>query len=173
MSAAAAHHPKLILLMGVAGSGKTTLGRLLAQRLAYVFVDADDFHDAAAIARMRGGAPLADDERDAWVERLARALTQLHDQRTNCVLAFSGLRARHRRRLMGIGFATAAFMLEGSAPLLDERLSHRADHFMPAAQLPDQIATMEAVQPDERIEPLDVAAPPDVLVAALLGKLPR
>lgn len=163
--------PKLILLMGVAGSGKTTIGRRLAGRLAYSFLDADDFHSSEAIARMRSGVPLSDEMREAWIERLAAALAERCRQRQDCVLAFSGLRMRHRRRLMHIGFTTHAFLLSGEQPLLAQRIRHRRDHFMPATQLPRQLATMEPVQADEDIEAIGIDAEPDAIVATLVAKI--
>ncbi|MDY6984387.1 MAG: gluconokinase, partial [Pseudomonadota bacterium] len=123
------HVPRLVLVMGVAGSGKTTIGKRLASRLAYEFIDADDFHDSDAIARMRSGVPLSDEMRDAWIERVATALTERHRQRQNCVLAFSGLRMRHRRKLMQLGFGTLAFLLTGERSLLAQRIEGRHDHF--------------------------------------------
>lgn len=172
-SAPAEHVPHLVLLMGVAGSGKTTIGELLAARLAYEFIDADDFHDDESVARMRSGVPLGDDLRDAWVERLAAALGEHFRQRKNCVLAFSGLRTRHRRRLMQLGFRISAFLLRGSQRLLTERIEQREGHFMPATQLPRQLATLESVQPDEQIETVDIRAEPEAIVATLLAKLTR
>jgi gluconokinase len=162
--------PRLILVMGVAGSGKTTIGERLAKRLAYTFIDADDFHDSEAVALMRSGVPLSDEMRDAWIERVAAALTEHYAEQRSCVLAFSGLRTRHRRRLMQLGFATSAFLLSGSRALLAQRIGGRRDHFMPAAQLPRQLATMEAIQPDEAIEHVDIDAAPDAIAAALAAK---
>jgi gluconokinase len=157
--------------MGVAGSGKTTIGKRLAERLAYTFIDADDFHDSEAVAHMRSGVPLSDEMRDAWIERVAAALEDHQRQRINCVLAFSGLRTRHRRRLMQLGFDTSAFLLSGSQSLLAQRIGGRRDHFMPATQLPRQLATMEALQDDEGIESIDIDAEPDAIAAALASKL--
>lgn len=148
--------PRLILLMGVAGTGKTTLGAQLAQDLAYDFIDADNFHSKEAVALMRSGLPLPEELRDAWVERLHAELAARYRQGVNCVLAFSGLRARHRRRLMHTGYATTAFMLHGSREELARRLAGRHLHFMPATQLPDQLASMQPLQADERIEPVDI-----------------
>lgn len=157
--------------MGVAGSGKTTIGKRLASRLSYEFIDADDFHDSEAIARMRSGVPLTDAMRDAWIGRVAVALGERYQLRQNCVLAFSGLRTRHRRQLTQIGFDTWAFLLTGERTLLAQRIEGRHDHFMPATQLPRQLATMEAVQDDENIEPVDIDAEPDAIVDALAAKL--
>ena len=157
--------------MGVAGSGKTTIGKLLAEHLAYTFIDADDFHSKEAIARMRSGVPLSDEMREAWIERVAAALAERCRQQHDCVLAFSGLRMRHRRRLMQIGFVTHAFLLIGTQPLLAQRIRHRRDHFMPATQLPRQLATMEPVQADENIEAIGIDAEPDAIVALLVEKI--
>jgi gluconokinase len=163
--------PRLVLLMGVAGSGKTTLGRLLAARLSCTFVDADAFHSDEAIARMRQGLPLGDELRAAWIERLVLALRELYRRRVDCVVAFSGLRARHRRQLMNIGFATSAFMLTGSAQLLSQRIGQRADHFMAPSQLADQLERMEGPQRDEAIELVDIGVLPEDIIAALAAKV--
>lgn len=165
--------PRLVLVMGVAGSGKTTIGKRLATRLACAFIDADDFHDTASIERMRSGVPLSDAMRDAWIERVAAALAECYRQRQDCVLAFSGLRTRHRRRLMQLGFATSAFLLSGSRALLAQRIGGRRDHFMPATQLPRQLATIEPVQPDEAIETVGIDAEPDAIVDSLVARLAR
>lgn len=163
--------PRLILLMGVAGSGKTTLGRLLAAKLAYAFVDADDYHDAEAVALMRSGRHLTDAMRDAWIERVQVKLMGLYRAGTSCVLAFSGLRARHRQQLMHLGFDTTAFMLTADTALLERRIAARSDHFMPASQLPHQLGTMEAPQADERIEWIDIQASPENIVSTLAAQL--
>ena len=163
--------PRLILLMGVAGSGKTTLGRRLAARLSHTFIDADDFHSQEAVALMRSGAHLTDAMRDEWIERVASELLKHHHEGTSCVLAFSGLRVRHRRRLMNLGFATKAFLLTGDATLLRERITQRADHFMPPSQLTHQLDTLEAPQRDEAIECVDIGAPPEAIVDAIAAQL--
>ena len=153
--------------MGVSGSGKSTLGRRLADSLGYVFIDGDDFHSTEAIECMRSGAPITEAMRDAWVDRLEAELRARYRQRQNTVLVFSGLRTRHRRRLMQLGFTTFAFMLTGTPQLLTQRLAQRARHFMPVSQLPNQLASMEPLQPDEAIETVDVSAAPDAIVAML------
>jgi len=164
------HKPQLIILMGVAGTGKTTLGRRLAERLGYIFLDADDFHSTDAVNRMRGGMPLTDAIRDAWTDRLHAALTTRFAEGTNCVLAFSGLRARNRRSLMQTGFDTRAFMLDGSKTLLTLRLTQRHGHFMPLSQLQNQLESMQPVEADEPIERIDIDASPEDIVTTLQDK---
>jgi gluconokinase len=144
---------------------------MLAQRLGYTFIDADDFHSAEAINHMRNGLPLTPADRDAWVNRLQAMLMHKYQEGTNCVLAFSGLRAKHRRQLMQTGFATSAFMLQGSAKLLTQRLQQRQGHFMPAVQLQNQLQTMQAIEADEQIEPVAITASSENIIETLVHKI--
>jgi gluconokinase len=152
-------HADRIVVMGVTGSGKTTVGRIVAARLGAPFVDADSFHSADAIAKMQGGHPLTDDDRAPWLQRVHDALQQLGDGPV--VLACSALK-RSYRDVLRDGLAPLAFVvLDVDAQALAERLSARNDHFASASLLPSQLATLEVgddvVRVDANRAPDDVA----------------
>ena len=135
----------IILLMGVSGSGKTTIGVLLAQRMGAVFADADDYHSAANKAKMAAGIPLNDADREPWLETLNALLLGWYDGGSNGVLACSALKAAYRVTLtrgMPNG-AVRLVWLDGSKQLLAERLAHRENHYMNPKLLDSQIATLE------------------------------
>lgn len=147
--------------MGVAGSGKTTIGKQLAERLGWPFFDADDFHPAANVAKMSRGVPLNDEDRAGWLAALADLLRRRAAEGGSAVLACSALKQRYRDRLR-IETAPVRFVyLKGSLALLQERLAARRDHFMKADMLTSQFATLE--EPRDALA-VDVADPPDRIV---------
>lgn len=134
-----------IVLMGVAGSGKTTVGRLVAQRLGAPFVDADDFHSPAAIAAMQAGRPLDDAERAPWLARVRAAVRAIVPDGTDgpVVLACSALKHSYRD-LLRDGVPGLTFVdLDVDAATLADRLDTRIGHFAAADLLPSQLATLE------------------------------
>ena len=145
--------------MGVSGSGKSTVGPLVAAALGVPFLDADDFHDDASIARMRRGEPLDDAARGPWLDRLH---TLLVDHRaTGAVLACSALTPAYRLRLTD-GLDVSFVLLDVPAAELERRLRHRHGHFAGAALLPSQLTTLEPGPEVHRVDgdraPADVAA---------------
>lgn len=147
--------------MGVAGSGKTTVGRLLAEELDWEFEDADDFHPPANIAKMEQGIPLSDDDREPWLEAL-RVLIQARLARgQSLVLACSALKEKYRRRIADDDERVRFVYLKGSQALIAERLERRDGHYMPASLLTSQFEDLE--EPDEAIV-VDVGETPDELV---------
>ena len=136
--------PHAIVVMGVAGSGKTTVARALAAHYGHVFLDADDFHDAQARAQMAHGMPLTDAQRGPWVEALACELRRQADAGRASVRAFSGLRAAHRQRLRGSGVPLRFVFLHAPDGVIAARLAARNGHFMPPLMLQSQL---EALQP--------------------------
>jgi gluconokinase len=134
-------HAPLVVVMGVSGSGKSTVGPAVAAALGVPFVDADDFHDDVSIARMRRGEPLDDAARGPWLDRLH---AQLLDHRaTGAVLACSALTPAYRAQLAD-GIDAVFVLLDVPAVELDRRLRHRRGHFAGAALLPSQLTTLEA-----------------------------
>ncbi len=154
----------IVVVMGVSGSGKSTIGAPLAARLGWEFLDADDFHPPANVEKMAAGQPLEDADRWPWLERLNRELRR----RENAVLACSALKASYRTVLCK-DLACRIVHLRGSFELLRARLEERKHRYMPASLLESQFATLEP--PADAID-IDVAQPVDECVAAILAQLP-
>jgi gluconokinase len=147
--------------MGVSGCGKSTLGRALAEQWGRPFLDADNFHPAANVAKMRRGEPLTDDDRGPWLDRLNGLLRD----EPAAVLACSALRNSYRRRLGRSLPGLRYIFMEVDRPTLARRMRQR-QHFMPPALLDSQLATLEPPGPDEAMI-IDGARPIDQLLAAI------
>jgi carbohydrate kinase (thermoresistant glucokinase family) len=163
--------PLAVVVMGVSGCGKSTVGQALAPHLRATFLDADDFHPPANVERMRAGIALTDAEREPWLAALAARLAQAQTADEPIVLACSALKRSYRDALRRGAPALHLVHLTGSTSLLAKRIGARADHYMPPTLLPSQLATLETPGADERPITLDVALPTDRLVAALLERL--
>lgn len=165
--------PVVVIVMGVAGSGKTVVGRMLAQEIGAEFVDTDDFHPPENVALMRRGIPLDDDNRGPWLDRLKGMIENAIDERRGLVLACSALR-RSYRTCLGTGRPQVRLVhLDGDETLLRERLEQRTGHFMPASLLASQCALLERPEDDERPIRVDVAPPPDIIVGNITAALCR
>ena len=153
-----------VVVMGVSGSGKTTIGRLLAARLGCAFLDGDDFHPPGNVAKMAAGTPLTDADRLPWLKALNEKLRQ--DQ--NAVLACSALKESYRKTL-STGLDDCRFVhLRGSIELIRSRLGERKHRYMPASLLESQFATLEA--PDRAID-VDIAQTPQRCVEEIVAAL--
>jgi gluconokinase len=152
----------LVVVMGVAGSGKTTVGRLLADRLGAAFADADDLHSAEAVAKMATGTPLDDEDRAPWLDRVGAALAAAETD--GLVIACSALRRGYRDRIRAVAPRAIVVELTGNRELLAERIGARTDHFMPATMLESQLATLEPLQADEAGGRVSIAAAPAEIV---------
>jgi len=154
----------IVLVMGVAGVGKTTIGEALARELGWRFIDADDYHPPQNVAKMKAGTPLEDADRWPWLSRLNKVLKD----ESNAVLACSALKESYRERLaQGIAHFTVVY-LHGALPLIRERIESRQHRYMPAALLESQFAALE---PPAKAIAIDVAATTDECVAAILATL--
>lgn len=157
--------------MGVSGSGKSTVGRLLADALRWPFHDADDHHSAENVARMRRGEPLSDEDRGPWLDRLAQLLARLAAEGTSAVLACSALRERYRARLTRLlpaGTAVRFVYLKLDPAAAGERVAARSEHFMPAGLVASQFEALE--EPVQAIA-VDARLPPERIVQAVRAQL--
>lgn len=151
----------IVVLMGVTGVGKSTVGKLLAARCGLVFYDADDHHPPANVEKMRSGIPLQDSDRWPWLDQLNQLLQQAKTQQRSVVLACSALKKSYRERL-SIGCDDVRFvLLSGQDQLIRQRLADRKSHYMNPALLDSQLATLEATAD---CLSLDIADTPETLV---------
>ncbi|MGO4596632.1 gluconokinase [Terrabacter sp. 2RAF25] len=170
MSSNLQHHPPpLVVVMGVSGSGKTTVGAALAQRLRVPFADADDFHPEANIAKMSAGVPLSDDDRGPWLGIIGDWLASHAD--TGGVVSCSALRRAYRDVLTAAATQAYFIHLHGTPQVIATRVAGRPGHFMPAALVESQFETLEPLQSDERGSALQVDQPVDDLVTQSLALL--
>lgn len=158
----------LVVVMGVSGSGKSTVGAALAQRLRVPFADADDFHPAANIAKMTAGIALNDDDRHPWLDAIG-AWLGVH-ARTGGVMSCSALKRRYRDQLRRHAPSVEFVHLAGSREVITRRQASRAGHFMPASLLDSQFDTLEPLEPDERGLVIDIDQNIDGIVASYLNQ---
>ncbi|HEU4700578.1 MAG TPA: gluconokinase [Gemmatimonadales bacterium] len=164
---------RIVVVIGVAGAGKTTVGRALAAALGWPFADGDDRHDEASRAKMRAGLPLDDADRAPWLARLAGEIAAWARTGTSAVLACSALRARYRATLRAAAPTAVRFVwLDLPAPLAAARIETRAGHFMPAALVASQYAALEPPAADEAIH-VDATRPVAEIVARVRAALER
>ncbi|APX95000.1 gluconate kinase [Halomonas sp. 1513] len=157
--------------MGVSGSGKSHVGRLLAERLSADFIDGDDHHSAANIAKMARGTPLNDQDRQGWLTTLAGFFADYHRTGRSVVIGCSALKARYRNILRGGDPALAIIYLDASRAVLRERLCAREGHFFSGeAMLDSQLADLEPPARDEAFW-VAVSQPPDAMVDQALAWL--
>ena len=132
----------IIVVMGVSGCGKTTVGRMLGEALGWPFFDADDFHPEANVAKMRAGTPLTDDDRWPWLDRLVAEMGAIDHRGDHAVLGCSALRQAYRDRLARAGDVRFVY-LKGDRDTIAARLASRSGHYMPPTLLDSQLATLE------------------------------
>ena len=165
----------LVVVMGVSGCGKSTVGRLLADQLHAEFVEGDELHPPDNVARMAAGVPLTDDDRRGWLLTIAARIAATRDARRPLVVSCSALKRSYRDLLRGASGDLAFVHVHGDRALLEARMSARADHFMPPSLLASQLQTLELPAPDERAHTFDAVPPPTLIAAqaaAWLATLP-
>lgn len=156
-----------IVVMGVSGSGKSTVGAALAQRLRVPFADADDFHPPANIAKMTAGHPLDDDDRYPWLERIGEWLVE---HAGGGVMSCSALKHSYRDQLRKHQPDTRFLHLAGTPEVIGRRQASRPGHFMPASLLQSQFDTLEPLSPDEPGTTIDVDQSIDAIVDEYISK---
>ena len=162
---------RVVLVMGVSGAGKTTLGRALAERLEWDFQDGDDLHPARNVEKMRSGAPLADEDRIPWLDRVRAWVDEHLDQGRSGVIACSALKRRYRQQLGADRAAVVLVYLVAEPGLLEDRLRRRPGHFMPATLLPSQLAALEPPGDAERAIVVQAAEPLETQVDEVIEAL--
>lgn len=159
--------------MGVAGSGKTTIGAAFARARAMPFLEGDELHPPANVQRMAQGIPLTDDDRRPWLLAIAQQLRDAQRAGLGLVVTCSALKRSYRDLLRSASGAALQFVhLTGDRDIIAARLAERRGHFMPASLLDSQLATLEAPAPDERAWVCDVRESPEAILANLV-KLTR
>ncbi|MFF1452533.1 gluconokinase [Streptomyces sp. NPDC058274] len=150
--------PHVVVVMGVAGTGKTTIGPLLAARLGVPYAEGDDFHPQANIAKMTAGTPLTDEDRLPWLDAIG---AWAHDRAgLGGVVSSSALKRVYRDRLRAAAPGAVFLHLTGDRRLIEDRMSHRQGHFMPTALLDSQFATLQPLEADEAGVGVDVSGSP-------------
>jgi gluconokinase len=163
---------RAIIVMGVSGSGKSMLGRCLAEKLDSTFIEGDDLHTADAVAKMRASHPLDDADRWPWLDRVGAAVGAAVAREGMAVAACSALKRRYRERLaMAAGIPLLFVLLDAHRDLLSRRLADRPHHFMPTTLLDSQLATLERPDADEPVIVLDAARPPLALCEEALVRV--
>ena len=156
-----------VIVMGVSGCGKTTVGKMLAERLDWDFIESDAFHSAEDVRKMSNGIPLTDDDRWPWLERLNAAIKEQQIEGRSCVVACSALKESYRE-LLCKGVTSCLYVyLKGDYPLIEKRMRQRA-HFMKAGMLQSQFDALE--EPTDAIT-IDIRRSPDMIVEAITRQL--
>jgi gluconokinase len=165
--------PPAIVTMGVSGSGKTTVGEALAQRLGVTFRDADEFLPRANVEKMAAGVALDDDDRLPWLDAIGRAIAEADPSRP-IVVSCSALKRAYRDRIRWQAGRPVDFVfLHGDRETLKQRMGGRKGHFMPLSLLDSQLATLESPAPDERAIAVSIEQPVDAIVENVLAVLAR
>lgn len=160
-----------LVVMGVSGSGKTTVARAVAEQLGWVYAEGDDFHTEAAVAKMHAGRPLTDEDRRPWLRTLAAWVGARESAGDDAVLTCSALKRRYRD-VLAEGHASVRFVHVSAAPeAIRQRLEQRRGHYMPASLLDSQLTALEPLQPDEPGWTVAADRPPEQVVAEVLAML--
>lgn len=161
----------IIIVMGVSGSGKTTISQALAARSGFTEIDGDDFHPFANIEKMKAGIPLTDRDRMPWLHAIADAIDSYAENNTPTIIACSALKRAYRDILVHGRKDVRIVHLKGPADLIAQRLTQRGGHFMPPRLLDSQIETLEPPQPGEHILTVAIDAPVDRIVDEIITAL--
>lgn len=161
----------IVVVMGVCGCGKSTVGGLLAERLDARFEEGDKYHPATNIEKMSGGEPLEDADRWPWLRRIAERIDAWLGADERTVVTCSALKEAYRRILIGSRADVHLVYLRGSRELIARRLAERRGHFMPPDLLPSQFAALEEPRPADNVITVDIDATPEAIVSEILTRL--
>jgi gluconokinase len=168
---AADETPCALIVMGVSGSGKTTVGEGLAKRLGWPYEDADKFHPASNVAKMSAGHPLTDEDRWPWLKAIAAEIDRVCDADERVVIGCSALKRAYRDILVHGRTDIRLVYLDGTQALIADRLGRRKGHFMPPGLLTSQFSTLEPPTPDEHVLRVSIDAPVEAIVDDVLRQL--
>ena len=157
--------------MGVAGSGKSTVGQRVADLLQVPFHEGDQFHPPANVAKMTGGTPLEDADRWPWLNAITAEIDRTRDRGEAMVIACSALKRAYRDILIGPRTDVRLVYLRGTRAMIEQRIGGRRGHFMPPALVPSQFAALEEPLPAENPIVVDVTGVPEVLAVEIVAKL--
>ena len=163
--------PRVILVMGVTSSGKSTVGEKLATTLGWTFRDADSFHPPENVAKMSSGQPLNDDDRKPWLAAIAAFIDRCINDNTPAIVTCSALKRSYRSVIIGQRAHVRLVHLVGDKTLIGARMAQRRNHFMPTSLLDSQFATLEPPQADENPLNIPVDADPASIVNAITAQL--
>ncbi|MGX9392118.1 gluconokinase [Nitrobacteraceae bacterium UC4446_H13] len=160
-----------LIIMGVSGSGKSTIGEALAKRLGWRFEDGDSFHPPSNVAKMKAGHPLNDDDRKPWLEAIAAEIARVAAAQDHVIIACSALKRAYRDILIHGRRDTRIVFLDGSEALIAARLQKRKGHFMPAGLLASQFEALEMPAADEHVVSVSIDAEVETIVDGIARKL--
>ncbi len=163
--------PAIIIVMGVSGCGKSTIGSILARRLGWKFEDADGFHSASNVDKMHKGIPLSDDDRRPWLEAISAWIDKTCHSDGHGIITCSALKRRYRDVLIGHRRNVRLVYLKGGEPLIARRLAKRHEHFMPPALLHSQFEALEEPGPEENPVIVSIKPKPNKIVAQIFSTL--
>ncbi len=161
----------IAVMMGVSGSGKTTIARGVAEREGARLLEGDVFHPPSNVAKMHAGTPLTDEDRWPWLRAIAHEIDAMRARGEQGVVACSALKRSYRDILIGDRADVVLVYLQGSKALIAERIASRKGHFMPATLLDSQFATLEEPGPDEHPIVVSIGASPEAIVDAVVDRL--
>ena len=161
--------PRVLIVMGVSGCGKSTVGQALSDHLGWEFRDGDAFHPPANVAKMKSGAPLTDEDRWPWLDAITHFIEEKRAAQGHAIIACSALKRVYRERLKGVYGDVTFVHLAGNRDLIEARMAARKNHFMPLGLLDSQFATLEPPSSDEPAIVVSVAGTPETIVADVIA----